>query len=156
MRDWVAQRTGESVVPWSATVEVLLREEDGMSLLRESGAHQGLRSALPDMVAHMFRELRLCRFFTAGPQEVKAWTIREGTCAPEAAGRIHSDLQQFFVCAEVVTVEALRQAEGDLQACKAAGKVRTEGREDCVRDGDVVVFKFNEAAAAAEKKRRKS
>ncbi|MFP4331046.1 MAG: redox-regulated ATPase YchF [Spirochaetaceae bacterium] len=102
--------------------------------LRESGLHQLIREA--------YRALGLRTFFTAGPKEVRAWTFREGAKAPEAAGVIHSDFQRGFIKAETYSCEDLFVA-GSEQQVRAKGKLRQEGKEYLVQDGDVMNFKFN-------------
>ena len=79
---------------------------------------------------------------TAGPKETRAWTIKQGATAPEAAGVIHTDFQRGFIRAEVVSFDDLIAA-GSMQAAKAAGRVRLEGKEYIMQDGDVVEFRFN-------------
>ena len=81
-------------------------------------------------------------FLTAGEQEVRAWTIKKGTKAPEAAGKIHSDIQRGFIKAEVVSYDDLIK-EGSMVAAKERGLVRSEGKEYVMQDGDIVLFKFN-------------
>ena len=89
-----------------------------------------------------FRALGLSTFLTTGPMESRAWTIPVGATAPEAAGVIHSDFQRGFIKAEIVTYDDL-VAAGSLTAARAAGKVRMEGKDYVMRDGDVVEFRFN-------------
>src|SRR5690606_6155650 len=89
-----------------------------------------------------FRTLGLQTFLTAGPKEARAWTIPVGATAPEAAGVIHSDFQRGFIKAEVVSYDDL-VAAGSMAAARAAGKVRMEGKDYVMADGDVVEFKFN-------------
>ncbi|HVE81182.1 MAG TPA: redox-regulated ATPase YchF [Candidatus Dormibacteraeota bacterium] len=89
-----------------------------------------------------YRALGLQTFLTAGPKEVRAWTVRKGATAPEAAGVIHTDFQKGFIKAEVVTYEDLISA-GSQAAARAAGKVRLEGKDYVMREGDVVEFRFN-------------
>jgi GTP-binding protein YchF len=89
-----------------------------------------------------FAALGLSTFLTAGPKEARAWTIRAGATAPEAAGVIHTDFQRGFIKAEVVSFDDL-MAAGSITAARAAGKVRIEGRDYVMRDGDVVEFRFN-------------
>jgi ribosome-binding ATPase len=89
-----------------------------------------------------FAALSLSTFLTAGPKEARAWTIRAGATAPQAAGVIHTDFQRGFIKAEVVSFDDL-MAAGSIAAARAAGKVRVEGREYVMRDGDVVEFRFN-------------
>ena len=81
-------------------------------------------------------------FLTAGEPEVRAWTIKKGTKAPEAAGKIHSDIQRGFIKAEIVSFNDLMR-EGSMVAAKEKGLVRSEGKEYIMQDGDIVLFKFN-------------
>lgn len=81
-------------------------------------------------------------YLTAGPKEVRAWTITEGTKAPGAAGKIHTDFERGFIRAEVVGFDTLME-KGSFNAAKEAGLVRSEGKDYVVRDGDVVLFRFN-------------
>lgn len=81
-------------------------------------------------------------YLTAGPKEVRAWTITEGTKAPGAAGKIHTDFERGFIRAEVVAFDTLME-KGSFNAAKEAGLVRSEGKDYVVRDGDVVLFRFN-------------
>ena len=81
-------------------------------------------------------------FLTAGEPEVRAWTIKKGTKAPEAAGKIHSDIQRGFIKAEVVSYDDLIR-EGSMNEAKEKGLVRSEGKEYIMKDGDIVLFKFN-------------
>ncbi len=89
-----------------------------------------------------FETLGLQTYLTAGPKESRAWTIRRGATAPEAAGVIHSDFQRGFIKAEVVAYGDLIAA-GSVAAVRAAGKARLEGKDYVMRDGDVVEFRFN-------------
>ncbi|MDQ7910486.1 redox-regulated ATPase YchF [Phytohabitans sp. ZYX-F-186] len=116
-----------------------LPEEEARELLEsigqpEPGLHQLIRVG--------FRTLGLQTYLTAGPKEARAWTIPVGATAPEAAGVIHSDFQRGFIKAEIVSYEDL-MAAGSMAAAKAAGKVRMEGKDYVMRDGDVVEFRFN-------------
>ena len=89
-----------------------------------------------------FAALGLSTFLTTGPKETRAWTIRVGATAPEAAGVIHSDFQRGFIKAEIVAYDDL-VAAGSLTAARAAGKARIEGKDYVMQDGDVVEFRFN-------------
>jgi ribosome-binding ATPase len=116
-----------------------LPEEEARELLEsigqpEPGLHQLIRVG--------FRTLGLQTYLTAGPKEARAWTIPVGATAPEAAGVIHSDFQRGFIKAEIVSYGDL-VAAGSMAAAKAAGKVRMEGKEYVMREGDVVEFRFN-------------
>jgi GTP-binding protein YchF len=116
-----------------------LPEDEARELLEsigqpEPGLHQLIRVG--------FRTLGLQTYLTAGPKEARAWTIPVGATAPEAAGVIHSDFQRGFIKAEVVAYDDL-VAAGSMAAAKAAGKVRIEGKDYVMQDGDVVEFRFN-------------
>ena len=89
-----------------------------------------------------FTALGLSTFLTTGPKETRAWTIRVGASAPEAAGVIHSDFQRGFIKAEIVSYDDL-VAAGSVAAARAAGKARIEGKDYVMQDGDVVEFRFN-------------
>ncbi|MFB6357569.1 MAG: DUF933 domain-containing protein, partial [Thiohalorhabdaceae bacterium] len=86
--------------------------------------------------------LGLITFFTAGPKEVRAWTVPEGSTAPRAAREIHSDMERGFIRAEVITFEDY-VAYGGEQGAKEAGRMRSEGKDYIVKDGDVILFRFN-------------
>ena len=94
------------------------------------------------MIQASYKLLGLISYLTAGPQEVRAWTIKEGTKAPQAAGKIHSDFERGFIRAEVVSYDDL-VGLGSMTACKEKGLVRSEGKEYVMKDGDVVLFRFN-------------
>ena len=82
-------------------------------------------------------------FLTAGEPEVRAWTIKIGTKAPQAAGKIHSDIERGFIKAEVISFDDLMSAGGSMVQAKEKGLVRSEGKEYVMRDGDIVLFRFN-------------
>ncbi len=118
---------------------VELPADEALELLQSMGQPE---SGL-DMLARVgFDTLGLQTFLTAGPKESRAWTIRKGATAPEAAGVIHTDFQKGFIKAEVVSFDDLVQA-GSMAEAKAHGKVRMEGKDYVMRDGDVVEFRFN-------------
>ena len=118
---------------------VELPEDEALELLQSTGQEtSGL-----DMLAHVgFDTLGLQTYLTAGPKEARAWTIRKGSTAPEAAGVIHTDFQRGFIKAEVVAFDDLMEA-GSMAEAKARGKVRIEGKDYVMADGDVVEFRFN-------------
>jgi len=99
-------------------------------------------SGLDRLVVLGYRLLGLISYLTAGPQEVRAWTITEGTKAPQAAGKIHSDFERGFIRAEIVAYDDLIR-EGSMNACKEKGLIRSEGKEYVMKDGDVTLFRFN-------------
>lgn len=94
------------------------------------------------LVASAYHTLGLISYFTTGPQETRAWTISKGATAAEAAGEIHSDIQRGFIRAEVVTMEDIVAYDGRAGA-REAGKLRAEGRDYIVQDGDIMLFLHN-------------
>ena len=96
---------------------------------------------LPRLVTACYQLLKLITFFTAGEKEVRAWTVRHGTTAPRAAGKIHTDIEKGFVRADIVGFAEL-DAAGSYAKVREAGKMRIEGRDYLMRDGDVCYFKF--------------
>jgi GTP-binding protein YchF len=116
-----------------------LEPGEAADLLRELGQP---RSGLEQLITAGFTALGLQTFLTAGPKEARAWTIPAGATAPEAAGAIHTDFQRGFIKAEVTSYEDLLAA-GSLADARAAGKVRMEGKDYVMRDGDVTEFRFN-------------
>ena len=99
-------------------------------------------SGLDRLVQKSYALLGLISYLTAGPKEVRAWTIEEGTKAPQAAGKIHTDFEKGFIRAEIVAYDDLIR-EGNMTACKEKGLVRSEGKEYVMKDGDVTLFRFN-------------
>ncbi|ANS76165.1 GTP-binding protein [Paenibacillus yonginensis] len=131
-----------AVVPISAKVEAEIAElegEDKAMFLEELGLEE---SGLNRLIKAAYSLLGLYTYFTAGVQEVRAWTIRKGTKAPGAAGVIHSDFERGFIRAEVVSYEDLIAA-GSMNAAKERGQLRLEGKDYVVQDGDVMHFRFN-------------
>ncbi|HEX2315345.1 MAG TPA: redox-regulated ATPase YchF [Thermomonospora sp.] len=116
-----------------------LPDEEALELLQGMGQQE---SGLAQLVRVGFDTLGLQTYLTAGPKEARAWTIRKGATAPEAAGVIHSDFQRGFIKAEVVSYDDLIEA-GSMAAARTAGRVRMEGKDYVMRDGDVVEFRFN-------------
>ncbi len=141
------QKLAESVAPSQAVfVNAKLEAEmSGMSLaerkefLQEYGVDE---DALSELIKAAYKTLGLQSFLTAGKKEVRAWTIKQGATAPEAAGVIHTDFQRGFIAAEVMKYNDLVDL-GSEQAVKAAGKLRTEGKTYVMQEGDVVEFRFN-------------
>jgi GTP-binding protein YchF len=133
---------GATVVPISAKVESELIEldpEEAADFLADLGLeHSGLET----LAQAAYDLLGLQSYFTAGEMEVKAWTVRKGAKAPEAAGVIHSDFERGFIKAEVASYDDYVSLGGE-NGCKAAGKLRMEGKEYVVQDGDVMHFRFN-------------
>jgi ribosome-binding ATPase len=141
VREFAAAENAE-VVPISAKVESEIAElegEDKEMFLEELGLQE---SGLNRLIRAAYKLLGLYTYFTAGVQEVRAWTIRKGTKAPQAAGVIHTDFERGFIRAEVVAYEDLMNA-GSMNAAKEKGQVRLEGKDYVVQDGDVMHFRFN-------------
>ncbi|GAA1099646.1 redox-regulated ATPase YchF [Nocardiopsis composta] len=116
-----------------------LEDDEAAELLESMGQSE---SGLAQLARVGFATLGLQTYLTAGPKEARAWTIRKGATAPEAAGVIHTDFQRGFIKAEIVSYDDLVEA-GSMQAARAAGKVRMEGKDYVMADGDVVEFRFN-------------
>lgn len=138
----IAAAEGAEVVPISAKLEAEIAElegEDRSMFLQELGL---AASGLDRLIQAAYRLLDLQTYFTAGEKEVRAWTIRRGTKAPQAAGIIHSDFERGFIRAEVVSYEQLVEA-GSMAAARERGWIRLEGRDYVVQDGDVMHFRFN-------------
>ena len=119
-----------------------LPEDEAAELLAEAGLGE---PGLSQLASAGFRTLGLQTFLTAGPKETRAWEIPIGATAPEAAGVIHTDFQRGFIKAEIVSFSDL-MAAGSMAAARAAGKVRIEGKEYIMRDGDVVEFRFSKTS----------
>ncbi|MBE6641279.1 MAG: redox-regulated ATPase YchF [Ruminococcaceae bacterium] len=138
----IAKEEGAELIDVCAGVEAdlaELEEEEKQEFLDELGITQ---SGLDKLIVASYRLLGLISFLTAGPEEVRAWTIRKGTKAPQAAGKIHSDFERGFIRAETVAFEDLDR-EGSIAATKEKGLYRSEGKEYVVKDGDVMLFRFN-------------
>ena len=140
MRDLVAP---SEAIFLDAKFEAELVELGDEDEAREMLAEMGISEPGLDVLARVgFDTLGLQTYLTAGPKEARAWTIRKGATAPEAAGVIHTDFRRGFIKAEVVSYDDL-MAAGSMAAAKAAGKVRMEGKDYVMQDGDVVEFRFN-------------
>lgn len=138
----VAEKEGSKVVKISAEIESQisqLDEEDRIMFLEELGMKE---SGLNKLIKSSYSLLGLISFLTAGPMETRAWTIKKGTKAQQAAGEIHSDIEKGFIRAEVVSFDDLVEHQ-NMNAAKEKGLVRSEGRDYIMEDGDVVLFRFN-------------
>lgn len=137
-----AGREGAAVVTVCAKLESEIAElspEEAALFMEEIGLEE---SGLDKLVKAAYRLLGLITFITAGEPEVRAWTIRKGTKAPQAAGKIHSDIERGFIRAEVISFEEL-MAAGSMAAAREKGLIRLEGKDYVMQDGDVVYFRFN-------------
>ncbi|MCM1565984.1 MAG: redox-regulated ATPase YchF [Dehalobacter sp. 4CP] len=138
----IARLENAEVIPVCAKIEAEiaeLEEDEKEIFMEELGLAE---SGLDRLIRSAFKLLGLITFFTAGPKEVKAWTIRRETKAPQAAGTIHSDFERGFIRAEVVKYEHFMENSG-LNGAKDKGLVRLEGKEYIVQDGDIMHFRFN-------------
>ncbi|KAM0683774.1 hypothetical protein MDAP_001351 [Mitosporidium daphniae] len=132
MKEWIdAKGIGDTLIPFSAALEGSPEE-----------LPKGVHSTLPKIIKLGYQALQLQYYFTSGKDEVKAWTIRKGIKAPQAAGVIHTDFERGFIAAEVMAFDDLREC-GTEAAVKAAGKYMVKGKDYVVNDGDVIFFKFN-------------
>ena len=137
-----AEREGAEALTICARVEEEIAElapQEKAQFIEELGIGE---SGLDRLVRACYRLLGLISYLTAGPKEVRAWTIKRGTKAPQAAGKIHTDFERGFIRAEVVNYDTLMQY-GSMQACKEKGMIRSEGKEYVVQVGDIVLFRFN-------------
>ncbi len=138
----IAAKSDSEVVVISAKIEDELGQldpEDRDMFLEDLGIDS---AGLDKMIKASYKLLGLISYLTAGPQEVRAWTIKVGTKAPQAAGKIHTDFERGFIRAEVVAYDDLISS-GSMTAAKEKGLVRSEGKEYVMKDGDVVLFRFN-------------
>ena len=117
----------------------MLDPEEQSMFLADLGVNE---SGLDRLIKTSYDLLGLISYLTAGEKEVRAWTIEKGTKAPQAAGKIHSDFEKGFIRAEIVDYDVLVEL-GSFNACKEKGKVRSEGKDYVIKDGDVVLFRFN-------------
>ncbi|MBR2240564.1 MAG: redox-regulated ATPase YchF [Clostridia bacterium] len=130
------------VIPLCIKIEeelASLENDDKKEMLEALGLNE---SGLDKVIKASYDLLGLMSFLTAGEPEVRAWTIKKGTKAPQAAGKIHSDIERGFIRAEIVSYDDLVK-EGSMNAAKEKGLVRSEGKEYIMKDGDVVLFRFN-------------
>ncbi|MET3575886.1 redox-regulated ATPase YchF [Bhargavaea ullalensis] len=137
-----AEEDGAEVIVVCAKIEEEMAElddEEKEMFLEELGIRE---AGLDQLIRASYRLLGLATYFTAGEKEVRAWTFRKGMKAPQCAGVIHTDFERGFIRAETVSYEDLLEA-GSMAAAKEAGKVRLEGKEYVVQDGDVMLFRFN-------------
>ncbi len=137
-----ASAAGTQVIVLSARLEAEIRElpdDEAPVFLEDAGLKE---PALDAFIHEAYRSLNLLTFLTGGETEVRAWTVRQGARAPEAAGVIHSDFERGFIKAEIVAYDEL-VAAGSYAAARERGKVRLEGRDYVMKDGDVALFRFN-------------
>ncbi|GKW46154.1 ribosome-binding ATPase YchF [Planococcus sp. NCCP-2050] len=141
VREYAAEQNSEVIVVCAKIEEEMaeLEDEEKEMFLEELGIQE---SGLDQLIKASYNLLGLATYFTAGVQEVRAWTFKKGMKAPQCAGIIHSDFERGFIRAETVAYEDLVEL-GSMASAKEAGKVRQEGKEYIVKDGDVMLFRFN-------------
>ena len=141
VRDFAEQENSEVFVVCAKIEEEIaeLDEAEKLEFLNEIGVSE---SGLNRLIKASYKLLGLISYLTAGPKEVRAWTITDGTKAPAAAGKIHSDFERGFIRAEIVNYKDLVE-QGSIANAKEKGLVRIEGKEYVVKDGDVILFRFN-------------
>eukprot|EP01101_Sappina_pedata_P000630 TRINITY_DN10829_c0_g1_i1.p1 TRINITY_DN10829_c0_g1~~TRINITY_DN10829_c0_g1_i1.p1 ORF type:complete len:403 (+),score=244.19 TRINITY_DN10829_c0_g1_i1:49-1257(+) len=155
IKTWVdANDAGAVMIPMSVALESTLTDlanNQGLAARDAYLKEKNLTSNLAKIITTGFKALNLVYFFTAGEDEVKCWTIRQGSLAPQAAGQIHTDFEKGFICAEIMKFDDLKEHKSEL-AVKAAGKFKQKGRDYVVEDGDIILFKFNAPSQGGKKK----
>jgi len=155
LQEWVTKNNPGPIIPFSAEYEKNLVEaataakEKGEESKEEKKDASGGITMLNKIIRTGYKALDLIYFFTAGEDEVRCWTIRDGAKAPQAAGVIHTDFEKGFICADVMAYDDFIECGSELEV-KAKGKLRQQGKEYVVKDGDICHFKFN----APEKKKK--
>ena len=138
-----AQTEDAEVVVVSAKIEEEISQfdkEEKIEFLKDMGLD---KSGLDKLIQASYKLLGLISFLTAGPMESRAWTIKDGTKAPQAGGKIHSDIERGFIRAETISFDDLVVHGGNMASAKEKGLVRSEGKEYVMKDGDVMLFRFN-------------
>ena len=137
-----AKTEGAQVIPVCAKLEAEIAQLDGEEkamFLEDLGVAE---SGLDRLIRASYTLLGLISYLTSGEDECRAWTITKGTKAPQAAGKIHSDFERGFIRAEVIAYDDLMQV-GSMAAAREKGMIRSEGKEYVVKDGDIILFRFN-------------
>lgn len=143
--EWVKENAeGDPIIPLSISFEERLTKFETEEEAKEECKRVGAESALPKVIVQMRKALNLGSFFTVGPDEVRQWTIRMGTKAPQAAGVIHSDFEKTFIQAIVYNYSVLKEL-GDESEVRAKGKMMTKGKDYVVEDGDILLIKAGAA-----------
>lgn len=143
--EWIKEHAaGDPVIPISVSFEERLSRFETDAEVAEECKKVGVESALPKLIVQMRKVLNLGSFFTTGTDEVRQWTIRNGTKAPQAAGVIHTDFEKTFIQVIVYNFNVLKEL-GDESEVKAKGKVLTKGKDYVVEDGDILLIKAGAA-----------
>lgn len=143
--EWMKEHAaGDPILPLSVSFEERLTRFETEAEAAEECKKCGIESALPKLVVQMRKVMNLGSFFTTGTDEVRQWTIRNGTKAPQAAGVIHTDFEKTFIQAIVYNFNLLKEL-GDEAEVKAKGKIMTKGKDYVVEDGDILLIKAGAA-----------
>eukprot|EP01066_Platyproteum_vivax_P010536 Platyproteum_vivax@DN4725_c0_g1_i1.p1 len=152
IKKWADETLHGPIIPYSAEFEEKMAEfetdDERKQYLEQTGAKM---SMVDKIIKEGYHALHLIHYFTAGEDEVKCWTVREHTKAPQAAGIIHTDFEKGFICAEIMRYEDLHELGNELQV-KSHGKMHQKGKEYMVEDGDIIFFKFNVPTGGPKKK----
>lgn len=142
---WINEHAkGDPIIPISVAYEERLTRFETEEASKEEQKKVGVDSALPKVILQMRKSLQLGSFFTTGTDEVRQWTIRTGTKAPQAAGVIHTDFEKTFIQVIVYNYNSLREV-GDEGELKSKGKIMTKGKDYVVEDGDILLVKAGAA-----------
>jgi len=151
LKDWVDKNDpGAIMIPFSADLELKLMDMPDDEKEKYTKENAGASSNLAKIIVTGYKALNLEYFFTSGPDEVRAWTIAKGAKAPQAAGRVHSDMEKGFIMADVMKYNDFKEC-GSEAGCRAAGKYMQKGRDYAVEDGDIMFFKFNPPSSGGKK-----
>lgn len=143
--EWINENAkGDPLIPVSVSYESRLTQFETEAEAKEEMKNVGVDSVLPKVILQMRKTLQLGSFFTVGADEVRQWTIRTGTKAPQAAGVIHNDFEKTFIQALVFNYNTLKEL-GEESEVKAKGKIMTKGKEYVVEDGDIIHIKAGAA-----------
>jgi obg-like ATPase 1 len=143
--EWIKENAqGDPIIPISVSFEERLTRFETEQEALEEQKNVGADSALPKVITQMRKTLQLGSFFTTGPDEVRQWTIRVGTKAPQAAGVIHTDFEKTFIQAVVYNYNTIKEL-GDESEVKSKGKMMTKGKDYVVEDGDILLIKAGAA-----------
>jgi GTP-binding protein YchF len=141
VKEWIAEKTGEPFIPFSCEVEKELVDLSPAEVAAYC-AEKKTRSQITNIITTGFHSMNLIYFFTSGTDEVKCWTVQKGWKAPQAAGRIHTDFEKGFICADVIHYADFADLQSESK-CRDEGKQHQEGKTYEVLDGDIILFKFN-------------
>lgn len=144
--EWInANAKGDPIIPISVSYEERLTRYETEAEALEEQKNVGAESSIGKLITTMRKVLNLGSFFTVGPDEVRQWTIRNGTKAPQAAGVIHTDFEKTFIQAIVYNFTVLKELGGDEAEVRAKGKMMTKGKDYVVEDGDILLIKAGAA-----------